>query len=162
MYDETFMRRAIALSERALREPGVGPFAALVVRDGVIVGEGLNRSRSRFDPTSHGEVEAIRDACGKLKTVDLSGCDLYTTCEPCTMCVATMLIAGIGRMYSGASMQQSRTIVARFRAIASDDLRREAGLPIGERRMPAEQKLAAEAMAVLEKWADAAPGPRPG
>jgi tRNA(Arg) A34 adenosine deaminase TadA len=155
MYDETFMRRAIALSEQALTEPGVGPFAAVIVRDGAIVGEGLNRSRANFDPTSHGEVEAIRDACGRLKT-----CDLYTTCEPCTMCVATMLIAGIGRMYYGASAQQSGSIVARFRAIGSDDLRREVGLPIGERRMPAEQKLAAEAMAVLEKWADAAPGRR--
>ena len=160
MYDETFMRRAIALSEQALGEPGAGPFAAVIVRDGAIVGEGINRSRANFDPTSHGEVEAIRDACGRLKTVDLSGCDLYTTCEPCTMCVATMLIAGIGRMYYGASAQQSGAIVSRFRAIASDDLRREAGLPVGERRMPAEQKLAAESMVVLEKWADAAPGRR--
>ena len=135
MYDETFMRRAIALSEQALGEPGAGPFAAVIVRDGAIIGEGINRSRANFDPTSHGEVEAIRDACGRLKTVDLSGCDLYTTCEPCTMCVATMLIAGIGRMYYGASAQQSGSIVARFRAIASDDLRREVGLPIGERRL---------------------------
>jgi len=63
-------------------------------------------------------------------------------------------------MYYGASAQQSGAIVSRFRAIASDDLRREVGLPIGERRMPAEQKLAAEAMAVLEKWADGAPGRR--
>ena len=161
MYDERFMRRAIALSEQALTEPGVGPFAAVIVRDGMVVGEGLNRSRANFDPTSHGEVEAIRDACATLRTVDLSGCDLYTTCEPCTMCVATMLVAGIGRLYYGASAQQSGAIVARFRAIATDDLRREAGLPIGERRMPSEQKLAAEAMAVLEKWADAAPGRRP-
>lgn len=160
MYDEKFMRRAIALSERALREPGVGPFAALVVRDGAIVGEGLNRSRANFDPTSHGEMEAIRDACARLKTTDLSGCDLYTNCEPCTMCVATMLIARIGHLYYGASMQQSGAIVARFRPIASDELRREAGLPIGERRMPSTQKLADDAMVVLEKWADAAPGRR--
>jgi tRNA(Arg) A34 adenosine deaminase TadA len=160
MYDETFMRRAIALSEQALGEPGAGPFAAVIVRAGAIVGEGINRSRAKYDPTSHGEVEAIRDACGRLKTVDLSGCDLYTTCEPCTMCVATMLIAGIGRMYYGASAQQSGAIVSRFRAIASDDLQREVGLPVGERRMPAEQKLAAEAMVVLETWADAAPGRR--
>src|ERR1044072_1090203 len=140
MYDERFMRRAIALSEQALCEPGVGPFAAVVVRDGKIVGEGINRSRATFDPTSHGEVEAIRDACGRLKTIDLSGCDLYTTCEPCTMCVATMLIAGIGRMYYGASAQQSGSIVARFRAIASDDLRHEAGPPAAGGRIPARQK----------------------
>jgi tRNA(Arg) A34 adenosine deaminase TadA len=159
MYEEKFMRRAIALSEQALSEPGAGPFAAVIVRDGAIVGEGINRSRANFDPTSHGEVEAIRAACARLKTVDLAGCDLYTTSEPCTMCVATMLIAGIGKMYYGASIQQAGAIVARFRAIASDELRRQAGLPVGERRMPAEQKLASEAMAVLEKWA-AAPGRR--
>jgi tRNA(Arg) A34 adenosine deaminase TadA len=117
MYDETFMRRAIALSEQALGEPGAGPFAAMIVRDGAIIGEGINRSRANFDPTSHGEVEAIRDACGKLKTVDLSGCDLYTTCEPCTMCVATMLIAGIGRMYYGlgATVGQHRGTFPRHR-----------------------------------------------
>ena len=160
MYNEKFMRRAIALSEQALGEPGAGPFAAVIVRDGAIVGEGVNRSRAKFDPTSHGEVEAIRAACARLKTVDLTGSDLYTTSEPCTMCVATMLIAGIGRMYYGASIRQAGAIVARFRVIGSDELREQAGLPVGERRMPAEQKLAAEAMAVLEKWAGAAPGRR--
>jgi tRNA(Arg) A34 adenosine deaminase TadA len=105
-------------------------------------------------------MEAIRAACARLKTVDLSGCELYTTSEPCTMCVATMLIAGIGRMYYGASIEQAGAFVARVRSIASDELRRQAGLPVGERRMPAEQKLAAEAIAVLEQWAGGAPARR--
>ena len=87
MYDEKFMRRAIELSTQALDEPGARPYGAVVVKDGRIVGEGLNQSAKNFDPTSHGEVEAIRDACRNLKTTDLSGADLYTSCEPCSVCV---------------------------------------------------------------------------
>ena len=86
MYDEKFMRRAIELSAQALEKPGARPYAAVIVKDGKIVGEGLNQSTGHFDPTSHGEVEAIRDACRNLKTLDLSGCDLYTSAEPCSMC----------------------------------------------------------------------------
>src|SRR3954468_13609495 len=99
MYDETFMRRALALSARALDTPGTEPFGAVVVKDGAIVGEGFNHSVAHFDPTSHGEIEAIRDACRKLETVSLAGCDLYTSCEPCALCAAAMHIAGIGRLY---------------------------------------------------------------
>ena len=95
MYDEKFMRRAIELSARALDTPGARPYGAVVVKDGRIVGEGLNESAKNFDPTSHGEVEAIRDACRNLKTTDLSGTDLYTSCEPCSVCVATMYMAGV-------------------------------------------------------------------
>ena len=91
MYDEKFMRRAIELSAQAIDTPGARPYGAVVVKDGKIVGEGLNQSAKNFDPTSHGEVEAIRDACRNLKTTDLSGTDLYTSCEPCSVCVATML-----------------------------------------------------------------------
>ena len=107
MYQEQFMKRAIALSAQALHTPGTEPFAALVVRDGVVVGEGFNHSVANFDPTSHGEIEAIRDACRKLQTVDLAGCELYTSCEPCALCVAAMRIAGIGQLYYAASLAQS-------------------------------------------------------
>ena len=107
MYDEKFMRRAIELSAQALDTPGARPYGAVVVKDGKIVGEGLNQSAKNFDPTSHGEVEAVRDACRNLKTTDLSGAELYTSCEPCSVCVATMIMAGIGRMYYGASLEQS-------------------------------------------------------
>ena len=95
MYDEKFMRRAIELSAQALDTPGARPYGAVVVKDGKIVGEGLNQSAKNFDPTSHGEVEAVRDACRNLKTTDLSGAELYTSCEPCSVCVATMIMAGI-------------------------------------------------------------------
>jgi guanine deaminase len=156
MYDEKFMRRAIELSAQAVNDPGARPYGAVVVREGKIVGEGLNQSPKNFDPTSHGEVEAIRDACRNLKTTDLSGAELYTSCEPCSVCVAAMLMAGIARMYYGATLDQSGRIVPRPKMPPRPDLvRRQVGLPVDQREMPAEVKLGAEAVAVLETWVKA-------
>ena len=158
MTHEDFMARAIAISRRALAEPGTAPFGAVVVRDGAIVGEGLNHAAGLFDPSSHGEVEAVRDACRNLKTLDLSGCDLYTSCEPCSMCVATMRITGIRTLYYAASLKQAGPPIATAMkpTIDTDDLRAECGLPVHERKMPAAQMMAAEAVDVLERWAAAA------
>ncbi|MFK8252491.1 nucleoside deaminase [Ancylobacter terrae] len=160
MYEPTFMERAIALSREALTRPGTEPFGAVVVRDGAIVGEGLNQSLAHFDPTSHGEVEAIRDACRRLECVDLSGCDLYTSCEPCAMCVATMEIAGISRLYYAASMDQAGTAFAGLtraerHPIDTEALRLVAGSPLAARAMPAEQAMDTEAVVILTAWAQA-------
>jgi tRNA(Arg) A34 adenosine deaminase TadA len=154
MYDEKFMRRAIELSAQALRQDGARPYGAVVVMAGRIVGEGLNQSAKNFDPTSHGEVEAVRDACRNLKTTDLSGAELYTSCEPCSVCVATMLMAGISRMYYGASLEQSAAVVPRPKMPPPTTLvRQQVGSPVAERSMlPAEAKLAGDAIAVLEAW----------
>lgn len=158
MYQEEFMQRAIALSARALHRPGTEPFGAVVVQDGRVVGEGFNHSVAHFDPTSHGEVEAIRDACRNLQRVDLSGCELYTSCEPCALCVAAMRIAGIARLYYAASLAQSGLAFAGLPAEARhpidvEDLRAEAGAPVEQRMLPAEQKMDREALAILERWA---------
>jgi tRNA(Arg) A34 adenosine deaminase TadA len=153
MYDEKFMRRAIELSTQALDQPGARPYSAVVVKDGKIVGEGLNQSSKNFDPTSHGEVEAVRDACRKLKTTDLSGADLYSSCEPCPLCVSAMMIAGISQLYYAASLEQSGALIARGSVPAIAVLRRDAALPPSAREMPSEQRLAGEAVAVLEAWA---------
>ncbi len=158
MYQQEFMQRALALSAQALTQPGTEPFGAVVVKDGAIVGEGFNHSVAHSDPTSHGEVEAIRDACRRLGTVDLSGCELYTSCEPCAMCAAAMHIAGIARLYYAASLAQSGqaiegvTVEARH-PIDVEALRAEAGAPLDERRLPAEQKLDGEAVRILAEWA---------
>ena len=154
MYDEKFMRRAIELSATALGTPGARPYGAVVVMNGKIVGEGLNEAAKKFDPTSHGEVEAIRDACRNLKTTDLSGAELYTSCEPCSVCVSTMIMAGISRMYYGASLEQSAAVVPRPKMPPPTTLVREqVSRPVGERSMlPAEAKLPGEAIAVLEAW----------
>lgn len=158
MYYQPFMQRALALSAQALTEPGTEPFGAVVVKDGAIVGEGFNHSVARSDPTSHGEIEAIRDACRKLGTVDLAGCDLYTSCEPCAMCVAAMHIAGIRKLYYAASLAQSGEAfegvsVAARHPIDVEVLRVEAGATLKKRALPAEQKLAAEALRILSDWA---------
>jgi len=161
VYEESFMQRAIALSALALDTPGTEPFGAVVVQDGKIVGEGFNHSVAHFDPTSHGEIEAIRDACRRLQRVELSGCDLYTSCEPCSLCAAAMHIVGIRRLFYAASLAQSGAAfeglpVAQRHPIDVDALRAEAGAPLQARRLPATQHLASQAIAVLDAWA----GPR--
>ncbi len=160
MYQESFMKQALALSAKALETPGTEPFGAVVVQDGRVVGEGFNHAAAHFDPTSHGEIEAIRDACRRLQRVDLAGCDLYTSCEPCALCVAAMHIVGIRRLFYAASLTQSDAafegvpIEARH-PIDVDELRAEAGAPLAARKLPAEQHLADEALAVLAAWAAA-------
>ena len=157
MYEERFMRRALELSREALTRPGTEPFGSVIVRDGVIVGEGLNHSLANFDPTSHGEVEAIRDACRRMECVDLTGCELYTSCEPCALCVATMNIVGIGKLYYAASMGQAgrafETLTRSERhPIDPELLVAECAAPVEQRRMPAETHLDEEAVFVLEEW----------
>jgi guanine deaminase len=159
MYQEEMMQRALALSASALTTPGTEPFGAVIVRGDRIVGEGLNHSLAHHDPTSHGEVEAIRDACRRLQTVDLSGCDLYTSCEPCALCVAAMRIAGIGKLYYAASLAQSGLAFAALSRAARhpidvDDLRQQAGATLDQRAMPSEQKMGAQAIEILKAWAD--------
>lgn len=158
MYQPEFMQRAIALSQTALTTPGTEPFGAVIVKEGRVVGEGLNHSLAHFDPTSHGEVEAIRDACRRLSTVDLSGCELYTSCEPCALCVALMNIVGIGQLFYASSLAQSGAAFADLapqhrHPIDCDLLRSECGAQVQQRAMPSAQKMDREATAVLKAWA---------
>jgi tRNA(Arg) A34 adenosine deaminase TadA len=158
MYQDKFMQRAIEISTQALDTPGTEPFAAIVVKNGQIVGEGINCSLMKLDPTSHGETEAIRDACRTLGTVDLRGCELYTSCEPCALCVAAMQIAGIAQLYFAADLATAKSALrdlpdsARF-PIDSERLREECGRSSGERSMPSMQALAGEAAGVIGAWA---------
>jgi guanine deaminase len=154
MFNEQFMSCAIELSRKALHQPGLGPFGAVVVRDGQIIGEGYNQAVFRCDPTSHSEVEAIRDACGRLQTINLEGSELYTSCEPCSLCVAAILLSGIDKVYYGASTEQSAQAMPNIpRRIAVRELREQTGLPIDQRKLPAEQRCDAEAVNVLAQWA---------
>lgn len=156
MFNEQFMLRAIELSRKALDQPGLGPFGAVVVRDGQIIGEGYNQAVFRCDPTSHSEVEAIRDACKKLRTINLEGCELYTSCEPCSLCVASILLSKIDKVYYGASTQQSAQAMPDIpRPITVRELREQTGLPIHQRELPAAQRCDAEAVNVLAQWARA-------
>lgn len=107
-YNETFMKRAIELSRRAsIVEKTGGVFGAVVVKDGKIIAEGYNQVLKHNDPTWHAEMQAIRDACKKLGTPHLDGCDLYTSAECCPMCLATAYWAHIRHIYYGATTEDA-------------------------------------------------------
>ena len=158
---EKFMRRALEIARESLDMPGALPYGAVVVKGDDIVGEGLNKAVKIHDPTSHGEVEAIRDACRRLATTDLNGCDLYTTAEPCSMCVATMHVAGIVRLFYASAAPESAAFAARIgnvdskwkRRMSNDELRHQVGLALDERKMPVAQLLAEEAHALFDVYA---------
>ena len=99
--DQTFMARAIELSVENVRSGKGGPFGTVIVRDGVVLAETANRVTSTNDPTAHAEVLAIRQACQKLGHFELKGCDLYTSCEPCPMCLGAIYWARIDRVFFG-------------------------------------------------------------
>lgn len=145
--DDRFMARAIELSRRALDEPGLRPFGAVVVKDGRVVGEGVNAQNGKHDPTSHGEVEAIRAACAALATTDLAGCTLYTSCEPCPMCLGAIFWARPSRLVYACT----RTDAA---AIDFDDARLYEQLqrPPSEWRIPSSQTLREEALLAFEEY----------
>src|SRR5690348_11924847 len=101
--NQEFLREAIRLSIENLTTPGGGPFGAVVAREGRIVGRGQNRVVATNDPTAHAEVVAIRDACRELARFALEGCEIYTSCEPCPMCLGAIYWARIERIYYAAT-----------------------------------------------------------
>jgi tRNA(Arg) A34 adenosine deaminase TadA len=142
-----FLRRAIQLATENVLSGRGGPFAAVVVRDGVIVGEGVNTVTASLDPTAHGEVNAIRAAAKALKTFTLAGCELYTSCEPCPMCLAASHWARLDVVYYGASAADAA------RAGFDDAfLYEEFRKPPAERSLPATQLLPDEAWASFAAW----------
>ena len=144
---ERFMRRAIALSREGMEGGRGGPFGAVVVAGDRIVGEGSNRVTSALDPTAHAEVVAIRAACAALGRFELRGCEIYTSCEPCPMCLSAIYWARLDRVYYA----NDRAAAAR---IGFDDelLYREVALPVDGRRLPMVRLLPDEARAAFEAW----------
>jgi guanine deaminase len=142
-----FLRRAIALAIQNVDSGGGGPFAAVVVRSGQIVGEGVNSVTSTNDPTAHGEVNAIRTACKALGAFSLAGCELYTSCEPCPMCLAACYWARLDAIYFGASAADAAR--AGFDdAFLYDEFRKDQPA----RTLPATQLLRDEAWASFAAW----------
>lgn len=144
---EAFMRRAIALSRQGMEQGAGGPFGAVVVRDGRIVGEGFNQVTSINDPTAHAEVVAIRDACRNLGTFNLAGTSIYASCEPCPMCLAAILWSRIDRLWYASSNEDAS-------AVGFDDsaFHREVRLPEDQRALRPRRLLVDEAKAVLVEW----------
>jgi tRNA(Arg) A34 adenosine deaminase TadA len=142
-----FMREAIRLSIQMMRQGKGGPFGAVIVKSGKIVGRGCNEVTSSNDPTAHAEVVAIRDACKRLKTFQLEDCDLYTSCEPCPMCLSAMYWARLRSVFYGNTRKDAAKI-----AFDDDFIYREVGLPIRQRKLAMTQLLRNEAMAAFVEW----------
>jgi len=141
------MRQAIKLSIDNIDEGG-GPFAALIVKDGEIIASAANSVTNDNDPTAHAEVNVIRKAAKKLKTFDLSDCEIYTSCEPCPMCLGAIYWSGIQTVYYGNDKQDAANI-------NFDDkfIYQELDKPINQRKVKFEQLLPDEAKIAFIKWA---------
>jgi len=143
------MRRAIALASENVRTGQGGPFGAVIVRNDAIVGEGFNTVTRDNDPTAHGEVQAIRAACRSLGVFTLKGCEIYTSCEPCPMCLAAIYWAHIDRIWYGNTSADAARI-------AFDDafLYREVALPAPQRTVPSSMLLHDQAWESFQLWLD--------
>jgi len=142
-----FMRRAIALSRQKMEENCGGPFGAVIVKNNAVIGEGWNRVTSSHDPTAHAEVTAIRSACQAIGDFSLRGCEIYTSCEPCPMCLAAIYWARLERIYYANTRQDAAAI-----GFDDDFLYREINLPAAARTKPISRALPEEAKIVFDDW----------
>jgi tRNA(Arg) A34 adenosine deaminase TadA len=142
-----FMREAIRLAVQTVRRGTGGPFGAVVVRQGRIVGRGWNEVTSANDPTAHAEIMAIRKACLRLKTFRLDDCEIYTSCEPCPMCLSAIYWARLNTVYYAATRKDAA-------AVEFDDnfLYEQVALPIARRALPMKQLLRREALTAFTDW----------
>lgn len=144
------MREAIKLSAESVWSGG-GPFGAVIVRDGEIIARGENRVTVCNDPTAHAEVSAIREAAARLGTYDLSGCEIYSSCEPCPMCLGAIYWARLDKLYYAGTRADAANV-------GFDDAHIYEELPLepSQRELPTETLLREEAQRVFEAWAEKA------
>ena len=146
--DEKFMQQAIDLSIENVANGG-GPFGAVIVRDGEVIATGTNRVTANCDPTAHAEVSAIRAACAKVNNFKLTGCTVYTSCEPCPMCLSALYWAGVDRIFYGNTKSDAK-------AINFDDsfIYDQIALSGSERAIPCINIMRDEALAGFKAWSD--------
>ena len=144
---EALMQEAIRLSLEMMRRGRGGPFGAVIARNGEVIGRGWNEVTTCQDPTAHAEIVAIREACRALNSPRLDGCEIYTSCEPCPMCLGAIYWARLSRLYFAATRQDAA-------AAGFDDelIYGEICLPCGERQLPTRQFLREQALAALNEW----------
>ena len=144
---EYYMREAIRLSVQNVEKGSGGTFAAVIVKDGVIIASGVNLVTTNNDPTAHAEVVAIREACTTLQTFQLDGCEVYCSCEPCPMCLGAIYWSRISKLYFANTKEDAA-------AIDFDDqfIYNEIDLPIAERKLPTIEILREEALEAFSKW----------
>lgn len=145
--DNPFMARAIQLSIENVTSGAGGPFGAVIVKNGAIVAEGVNRVTATNDPTAHAEIVTIRAACAKLGAFTLKDCDIYTSCEPCPMCLGAIYWAHLAHIYFA-------NVAADASAIGFDDsfIYRQFPHPLGERSIPMTQLMRKQALTAFRAW----------
>ncbi|MCH7403590.1 nucleoside deaminase [Belliella kenyensis] len=144
---KSFMKQAIELSQMGMDSGVGGPFGCVIVKNGQIIGKGSNAVSSTNDPTAHAEVVAIRDACKNLNSFQLEGCELYTSCEPCPMCLGAIYWARPSKVYYANTKKDAA-------AAGFDDqfIYEELELPLEERSIPFHQFMRDDAKGVFENW----------
>ena len=142
-----FLLRAIQLARANVSNRTGGPFGAVVVKDGVIIGEGANHVTTLNDPTAHAEIVAIRTACRYLDSFELSGCEIYSSCEPCPMCLAAIYWSRASKIYFAASREDAASA-----GFDDEFLYRELARPFADRSLPIERLPCEEANQLFEDW----------
>lgn len=145
---ENFMREAIELSSANMHSNNGGPFGAVVVKDGEIIGRGANNVTTTHDPTAHAEIMAIREACKTIGDFNLNGCEIYSSCEPCPMCLSAIYWARIDKIYYANTHEDAAKI-------DFDDsfLYEQVALPKESRSIPSARLLELDALSVFKEWA---------
>jgi tRNA(Arg) A34 adenosine deaminase TadA len=143
----SFLRESIRLADNNIATQGGGPFGAVIVKNGEIIARAVNTVTTGNDPTAHAEVNVIREACKKMQTFDLSGCEIYCSCEPCPMCLAAIYWARIDKIYYAASRFDAQD--AGF-----DDsfIYEELNKPLNKRKIPVIQGLNTDGAKILQQW----------
>jgi tRNA(Arg) A34 adenosine deaminase TadA len=142
-----WMQEAIALSQQGIDCGEGGPFGAVVVKDGKIIARGYNQVVSTNDPTAHAEIVAIRAACKVLQSWQLTGCEIYTSCEPCPMCLSTIYWAKVDRVYYANSRFDAADV-----GFEDQLIYQELNLPMASRKLPMTQLLREEAIEIFHSW----------
>jgi tRNA(Arg) A34 adenosine deaminase TadA len=145
--DNVFMARAIQLALENVLSGNGGPFGAVVVKQGSVVAEGVNQVTATNDPTAHAEVMAIRHACQKLRSFELTGCELYSSCEPCPMCLSAIYWARIDRVYFGSLAEDAAQC-------GFDDsvIYAEIAQPLSQRKIPMVEMMREQARTAFRAW----------
>lgn len=145
--ENKFMQISIELALEGIEKKGHGPFGAVVVKDKEIVGYGTNQVTVTPDPTAHAEICAIRDACRRLKDFSLKGCEIYTSCEPCPMCLGAIYWARINKIYYGASR-----VDAALANFDDHNFYEELSKPIDLRAIPMQQMMRTDCVKIFDAW----------
>jgi guanine deaminase len=146
----SWMRRAIELAVENVRAARGGPFGAVIVKDGRIIAEGANLVTSTNDPTAHAEIVAIREACRSLGRFHLTGCEIYTSCEPCPMCLGAIYWARLERVFFGCTRAD-----AAASGFNDELIYRELAAPLADRRLPMVQFMRDDAVRAFQAWTQA-------